>query len=45
MYEYNFRNADDPIKQRIWKERMAPYIEAPDYPVVSKIFDSKYGTI
>ena len=34
VYEYNFRNADDPIKKRIWKERIAPYMDTANYPSV-----------
>ena len=35
-YEYFFRNADDPIKKRIWHERMKQYVDDVDYPVVNK---------
>ena len=41
-YEYYFRNAanDDLVKKKIWKERMEPYIDDPDYATVgiSNIF-------
>ena len=35
-YEYYFRNAanDDLVKKKIWKERMEPYIDDPDYATV-----------
>ena len=33
-YEFQFRNTEDPIKQRIWNERMEPYIDLPSYPTV-----------
>ena len=33
-YEYTFRNADETTKQRIWNERMEPYMN--DMPTVSK---------
>ena len=35
-YEYIFRNAadEDKIKKRIWKERIEPYIEMPNYATV-----------
>ena len=42
-YEYYFRNAanDDLVKKKIWKERMEPYIDDPDYATVgiSNIFN------
>ena len=42
-YEYYFRNAanDDLVRQKIWKERMEPYIDDPDYATVgiSNIFN------
>ena len=34
-YEYIFRNADDPTKERIWTERMEPYIDIENYPTVA----------
>ena len=34
IYEYRFRNAEDPVKKRIWTERMESYIDTPNYPTV-----------
>ena len=33
-YEFYFRNSDDPTIQRIWTDRMKPYIDSPNYPTV-----------
>ena len=48
-YEYYFRNAanDDLVRQKIWKERMEPYIDDPDYATVgiSNIFKWNFNTI
>ena len=33
-YEYIFRNAEDPVKKRIWTELMEPYTELENYPSV-----------
>ena len=48
-YEYYFRNAanDDLVKKKIWKERMEPYIDDPDYATVgiSNIFKWNFNTI
>ena len=33
-YEDIFHHSDDPILQRIWNERMKPYMEEPNYPTV-----------
>jgi len=48
-YEYYFRNAanDDLVKKKIWKERMEPYIDDPDYATVgiSNIFKWNVNTI
>ena len=35
-YEYTFRNADDATRQKIWNERMEPYMNDPNYPTVRK---------
>ena len=47
-YEYYFRNAanDDLVKKKIWKERMEPYIDDPDYATVeiSKYFQWNVST-
>ena len=34
-YEYTFRNADDATRQKIWNERMEPYMNDPNYPTVN----------
>ena len=48
-YEYYFRNAanDDLVKKKIWKERMEPYIDDPDYATVgiSNVFKWNFDTI
>ena len=44
-YEYYFRNAanDDLVKKKIWKERMEPYIDDPDYATVGISNISKWN--
>ena len=37
-YEFFFRNTDDPIKQRIWTERMEPIYD--NFPTVNDFYDS-----
>ena len=37
-YEYFFRNANDPIKKKIWTDRMEPYMDNADYPTVCSFY-------
>lgn len=40
IYEDYFRYSEDPIIQKIWTERIEPYIDDPNYPTVYLNFAS-----
>ena len=34
IHEDFFRHSTDPIVQKLWKERIEPYMDQPNYPTV-----------
>ena len=45
MHEDYFRLSKDPITQRVWKERIEPYIDDPVYKVILwKIYSNIVST-
>ena len=41
MHEAHFRTAKDPIKERVWLERIQPFLNEPKYSTVCKLNISK----
>ena len=37
MHEAHFRTAKDPIKERVWLERIQPFLNEPKYSTVGEL--------
>ena len=37
MHEAHFRTAKDPIKERVWLERIQPFLNEPKYSTVCEL--------